>query len=847
MDQAVKEVLSLPEKDRPKAADEIKARLNLDELYSHPRKALELCRIGKCRICDETVLTHPLIMGIGSEPSKLMLVGEAPGKNEDYEGRPFIGRSGQQLKEMLQDAGIENPDDEVFITNAVRCRPKENRDPTLAEIKACSGFLKAEIREVKPNLVLTLGNIPLRAFYGQTGITSLRGIEMWSTDYNVKFLPTVHPASILHGNIQSEVWIERDIRKAVRCSETREFTPFEEPEIYVVKDLADVDQLINLLLEQEEFAFDLETSGLNMFEEGAHILCVSFSWDKKKAGVIPLDHPENPWNEEQWLYIVGRLEELFLSPVKKIGQNVKFDVKWLEAILKFKVSNVTFDTMLAHYSFFEFRGTQGLKQMAADYLNFPEYNLETEYLKGISKNKRYFGMVPLEPLCKYAAMDANATFRLKELFLREMIKVGTSNVFKTLLMPLSNRLTEMEMLGIKIDTVYLTKLQKEVEEKLANIDAGLLTYPSGMQLKEWCISNKKTLNFNSDAHIRVLLFQFEGLHSMKSTPTGMPSVSQEVLEQMDTQNPIIALLLERSHMATLYDNFIEKTWLVIDDGKVHPSYKIHGTETGRLSCENPNYQQIPREEYIKKMFVGDTEEFLYMDADYSQIELRVIAALSGDKSMREIFARGEDIHTAMASKIFNKPLDEITKDERYRAKTMNFSILYGKGTYSVAMDLGITPEEAKVFIEQFFREVPGVQRWIKDTQNIARKTGMVKSPFGRLRHIPEVRSTDRERAAKSLREAVNMPVQSAASDITATAFLKLADIFEENKFKSRLVGLIHDSISVVVHKTEKNKIVPIVKQTMEGLRFPWMGSVPIVVEIKIGKSWGEIEAITEEV
>jgi DNA polymerase-1 len=670
---------------------------------------------------------------------------------------------------------------------------------------------------------------------------------MWCPEFNVKFLPTIHPASILHGNIQSEVWIERDIRKAVRCCETPDFTPFEEPEIFVAKTIPDVEHLIKVLYEQEEFAFDLETSGLNMFEEGAHILCVSFSWDKKKAGVIPLDHPENSWDEQEWLYIVDLLEGLFTGPIRKIGQNVKFDAKWLEAILKFKVNNITFDTMLAHYSFFEYRGTQGLKQMAADYLNFPEYNLETEYLKGISKNKRYFGMVPLDPLCKYAAMDANATFRLKELFQRELIKAGTSNVFKTLLMPLSRRLTEMEMLGIKIDTVYLTQLQKDIEEKLANIDAELLTYPSGMQLKEWCTLNKKTLNFNSDAHIRVLLFQFEGLKSIRSTPTGMPSVSQEVLEQMDTQNPIIALLLERSHLATLYDNFIEKTWAVIDDGKVHPSYKIHGTETGRLSCENPNYQQIPREGYIKKMFVGDSAEFLYMDADYSQIELRVIAGLSGDRSMREIFGRGEDIHTAMASKIFNKPLSEVTKDERYRAKTMNFSILYGKGAYSVAMDLGITPEEAKVFIEQFFKEVPGVQRWIKDTQNVARKTGMVKSPFGRLRHIPEVRSTDRERAAKSLREAVNMPVQSAASDITATAFLKLADIFEENKFKSRLVGLIHDSISVVVHKKELDRVIPIVKQTMEGFKLPWMGSVPIVVEIKIGKSWGEIEAIAKKV
>jgi len=658
-----------------------------------------------------------------------------------------------------------------------------------------------------------------------------------------------------------------------------------------------------------------------------------------------------------------------------------------------------------------------------------------------------------------------------------------------------------------------------MEMKLEDIDAELLTYASGIKLQEWCEEHKKKINFNSDDQVRLLLFKFEGLRSMYSTPTGKGKVDQDTLEAMAGQTPLTDKLIERSHIATLQSHFVRKMWVHLVDGKVHPSYLIHGTETGRLSCADPNYQNIPREGYIKKMFIGDTPDFLYVDADYclaegtkvitefglmsiedivrkkpavlscregktvefnkvtkgiyvgkkevyeltledtsvvrcteehewmlyggvmkktkdlcvgerlahvkesyisrkkyptwylrsnrnyqpkhkvlanylfgktprgmnvdhidgdvqnitsgnlrlisekenkgqgaktwwtratsiekkkkieqiikgqkenrrsyvgegnpnygklkgqiniclqcgkefyvypcnkekryccfscytlarkrnhrvksivfvgeqnvyqitvenlhnyvlsnglvsgnSQIELRVIASLSGDMAMRGIFSRGEDIHTAMAAKIFNKSLEEVTKDERYRAKTMNFSILYGKGPYTVATDLKITADEAKTFIDQFFKEVPGVQKWIRDTQNSVRKTGVVRSPFGRIRHVSEARSTDRARAAKALREAVNMPIQSAASDITVTAFLKLAEIFEQRKFKSRLVGLIHDSISFVVHKRELKRIIPIIKETMEGAKFSWM-TVPTTVEIKVGPSWGETEAV----
>lgn len=841
------EFKKLPKGKLAHGLTELKGSLHLDDYWEDPHSVCQLCVIeGKCNLHANSA--QPLIMGDGPDNAQLMIVGEVPGKVEDKKGRPFVGESGQVLRSMLMEAGVD-PDD-CYITNVCKCMTYKHADPKVGEIKSCVPMLRREIELVKPNLVLLLGNTPLKEFHGKSGITALRGIEFVSEKYGVKCLATFHPANIVRGDKAKEPYIRRDINKAVRLMESSEITAFDEPKIYRVNTVEEVRWLKDELLAAEEVAFDLETSSLNMFDEDAHVLMISFAWAWDKAAYVVLDHPENKLEDDTWDEIVEILEEFFLSDVPKIGHNIKFDIKWLRAVLEIQVNGPLFDTMLAHYATNELI-PHGLKLLSADYLNFPAYDSAIPKPKGKSGHV-YFGDVALPDLGRYAGLDSCATWRLKQALQRELLEHGVDGVFRNILMPASAALIEVELRGLRIDVDYLEDLEERLDNELADLDGKLLEFDS---VQRFITENAKgkqknfKVNFKSPLQLQKILFDYEGLKPVKMTDSGKGySTDKETLTVLSEQGSELAeLLKERSHLATLQNNFVrglhEK---FLQDGDViFPSYLLHGTVTGRLSCREPNLQQVPREDWIKKLYIGSKDENLILAADYSQMELRVVASLSGDKAMQESFHRGEDAHAATAARIYGVNLEDVDKEQRNRAKTMNFAILYGRGATSVAMDLSMTVEQAEEFIKTFFEAVPGVHDWINKTKKSARRNGYVKTAFGRIRHLPDIKSKDRGKVNEALRQAVNTPVQSAASDVTLLAVIELETLFKAEGFQSQIIGTIHDSILVDLVPDEVDIIPQIVKDTMESMEYRWL-TVPLVADVEIGKTWGETEPVDFE-
>ena len=712
---------------------------------------------------------------------------------------------------------------------------------------------------MQPKIVLVLGGPALKVFSGKTGVGSQRGAVFISKSFGVKCIATYHPSAVLRGNEEYGRCLRQDIKKASREASGDVVSEFKPMDVSWIWSLDDLSKLKRILLEQEAFSFDLETSGFKQARDGAHILIASFGW-KGGTAILPLEHPDFDW-EDDWDDAIELLEEIMGSSVVKIAHNGKFDVLWLRGVLGIDVNNFSCDTMLAHYAVSEYKGTHGLKQLAGIYLGIPDYTV-ADKLTSLPRKKRhkntdgegvYFGDLDLETLGRYAAIDAEATFRLWPILHKEMVKNKVDGMYRKVLVPASRVLTEVELNGVQVDLKYLDRLEKDLDDEMAEMAEELLDHKSFQVLKQEYEEEAearggkvkpKEIKFTA-REIEQVLFSIEGLEPIKRTDSGKNwSTDKHVMAELSKTSDLVAAIWERKKVATLQNGYGRGLRKFLIGDKIYPSYLIHGTVTGRLSCSDPNFQQIPREARIKRLYIGHNPEAgdVILEADYSQMELRVITALSGDQNFKEIFRAGKDAHTAIAAKIYDVELDEVTKDQRSRAKTMNFAIMYGKGPHTLAGNLGISVPEAKAFIAEYFQAIPGVKTWIKNTKKRARTDGYVKTPFGRIRHLPEIHSSERSLVEGAYREAVNTPIQSAASDITLLAMVELYDVFKKKDLESCIVGVVHDSIVINVRKAEREELPGLVRGIMEGIKYSWI-NVPLVADVKMGRSWGEAKEV----
>lgn len=578
---------------------------------------------------------------------------------------------------------------------------------------------------------------------------------------------------------------------------------------------------------QAEMAVDTETTSLE--PHTARLLGVSFSWEAGKGYYVGL-----PILEDKKIF--SELKKLLENQsIKKVGHNMKYDYSVLK-LAGIDLAPISFDTMIASYL-----TNAGTRQHNLDSIVFSEFGyrmVPIEALIGVGKKKIPLETVPQEKLSWYSCEDADFTFRMYGKLSKELAKHNLTGLFEKIELPLVPVLTDMELAGIKIDVPFLEHFKKKLAERITKLTTEIYKHAG------------KEFNINSPLQLKEILFsdlQIGIDTKIKRTKTGLSTAASE-LEKLAGEHPIIEPLMEYREMSKLQSTYAEALPKLVNHktGRVHTSFNQTVAATGRLSSSDPNLQNIPiRTELgneIRKAFIAE-RGFRLISADYSQIELRIVASLANDEKMIESFRKGEDIHKRTAADVYEIPLEEVTKEQRYAAKEVNFGVLYGMGVMGLASRKGITREHAREFIDKYF----AVHHWIKDyidsTKALAHKLGYVETLLGRRRYLPEINSSMPQVRSQAERMAVNMPVQGTAADIMKLAMITVHAKLHSISPKSRLLLQVHDELVLEVPEANVKNVSQFVSDTMDTV---YKLKAPIETEVAVGMNWGEMKEIVEK-
>lgn len=791
-------------------------------------------RNKKCKLCPlHASADHVCLMGVGPKAASIMIVGEAPGAREDEAHQAFVGPAGQLLRQLLKEAGVK-PED-CYITNVAKCRPPDNRTPELNELKMCgSTYLSQEIAKVRPRWILLLGNSALRGVVGKSGITKHRG-STYELGESCTAFAAFHPAYALRNPRHLEP-LRADLERFGRMvrGETHEATSTKS---YLIDSKGKLKVLIKKLMEAKEISFDLETSYDHEnkqyhkpWDRGAAIVSIAFSVEEGAGYFVPLWHAESPW-VDKWQEILLLLKPaLQRDGVKYIAHNGKFDTRWLAAFGVF--NRLTFDTMLAAHILEENR-RKGLEELSSVFFGAARWKFD---LKNAHTE-------PIRKLCRYNCTDTDFTLRLYHKF-KEELKANPrqGRIFVKLMMPANQVLTQVETLGMYVYPKRLKSTQRDVLRKREEARTELLGYVPKY--------NRANINFNSTQQVAHWLFTELGLPIIKTTEKGAASTAESVLVQLADKHPAPKALMVYREWKGHAEKLAAWERAMDKNGRIHTNYKLFGTVTGRLSSEEPNLQQVPREGSMRTVF-GAPKGWYFVEADYSQVELRIIAMLSGDPTLRRVYLTGGDAHTKTASELANVDPSLITKEQRKKAKPVNFGFSYGmkeKKFIEYARDnygVHYTMPEAVLYRRRFFDTYSRLLAWHERQRRLGRRYGRVTSPIGRVRHLPDMFSSDQSVSAEAERQAINSPVQSLASDCMLMSLVLLHSRLRPSD--ARIVGTVHDALLFEVRKEARDEVLPIIKQTMEDMTplENWFGcemDIPITTEITYGKYWGDPEA-----
>ena len=580
--------------------------------------------------------------------------------------------------------------------------------------------------------------------------------------------------------------------------------------------------LVEKMMKQEIVAFDTETEGLNALE--TDIVGISFSWQKGIGYYLPIKN--NKSAHEKSFEILRPFFES--TEIIKVGHNIKFDIQVLHKY-NVKVSSPIYDTMVAHY-LINPDMRHNLDTLSESYLNYSPISIESLIGKK-GKNQISMRDVSIDKITDYASEDADITLQLKSIFDKEIEVNNLSKIFYDIEIPMINVLSEMETEGIKIDTSYLEKLDKEFEEDLEKLK------------KEIFKKSGEEFNLNSPKQLGEILFDKLKLVSKpKKTKTGQYSTSEEVLSSLANDHKIIEDILEWRSLDKLQNTYVKSLPNEVSSltNRVHSSFNQTVTTTGRLSSNNPNLQNIPirtaNGQKIRRAFIPRGSDYILMAADYSQIELRVIASMSNEKNMIDAFVNNQDIHTMTASKIYNVDPENVTREQRGNAKTVNFGIIYGVSAFGLSQQTDLNRSESKVMIDNYFLNYPGLKKYMSDQIDFARNNGYVETIMGRRRYLQNINSQNNMLRSGAERNAINAPIQGSAADIIKIAMININSELKKQSLKSKMLLQVHDELVFDVHKSEKDQIKDIVKTTMESAV---KLKVPLKIDLEFGKNWLE--------
>jgi len=579
--------------------------------------------------------------------------------------------------------------------------------------------------------------------------------------------------------------------------------------------------LISKLFMQKSVCFDTETTGVDVFT--AEMVGLSFCFVKGEAYYVTL-----PNERVEALEVLKEFKAFFQSEhIEKVGQNIKFDLLML-SMYGIELKGKLFDTMIAHY-LVQPELRHGMDYLAEIYLRYRTIHYE-ELVGGKGKNQMDIRFVDLDLLCKYAAEDADITFQLKQILEGELKENGLENLFYEIEMPLLRVLSIMERNGVRIDSEALRQSSEILTAELLVIE------------KEIHDLVGFSFNVSSPAQVGEILFDRLKLDDKaKKTKTGQYSTSEDILEKIRSKHPIIGKILDFRGLKKLLSTYIDALPLLINQrtGKVHTSFNQTVAATGRLSSTNPNLQNIPirdaQGKEIRKAFIPD-DGCVFLSADYSQIELRIMAHLSGDKNMLDAFNSGLDIHTATAAKIYKIPVEEVTSDMRRKAKTANFGIIYGISTFGLSERLTIPRAEAKELIDGYFATYPDVKRYMDECIQRAKENGYVETIFGRKRFLSDINSQNSVVRGFAERNAINAPIQGSAADIIKIAMVNIQKrLFAEN-LQTKMTMQVHDELNFTVPEVEIEQARKVVVEEMENVL---KLKVPLIADCGVGKNWLE--------
>ena len=766
--------------------------------------------------------------------------------------------SREEMISRLKGQGFED-DDFVFLGVA----PSQyDGDFGKADLKDFAARVHENIREHDVDGVLSMGNEALFVGTGHSGIMKWRGVTCGLS--NIPVVPTIALGAIDRNPSQIQL-LYADIRRLYSELYGAPRNAGAKPShIYVVTDETKLEKFIDAAHTATAVAFDLETKSFNELEDDAFIVTAAFTFshgdDKKSCWAIPLSHAKSPC-KENWRSILRRAAVAVRTVPVRIAHNAKFDCRWL---VRFGAPiPCNFDTMLAAHMLDENR-FKGLKPLAQMLLDAPPWDISTKSGKG---QPPWYEQHTLKEILKYNAMDTWHTLRLYEIFDKQLKQDARLHaVFSKLMMPASQSLVHIEQRGVFVHRKELKEGAEVVANELSRIHDELMSYvPEDV--------DERTVNFNPSTFARWFLFDHLELPVLVEGKVG-PSMAEEVLQklQRDHPHPALDLMLERvkwqKHQSSFFNPYQE---LITDESRLHTTFKLAGTVTGRLSSGKAdadkvtgskasairgiNLQQVPRDPLVRGIF-GAAPGWAFIEADYSQIELRIAAEISGEPTLTQMYLNNEDVHTAMAIRMTGKPAHKITKEERKKAKAVNFGFLYGMGpakfveTAFKNYGVTVTLNEAKAARAAFFQQFPELVYWHARQRRLAHKFHRVQSPLGRIRHLPDILSPERGVVNEAERQAINSPVQAMASDLCLLSLVLLDRKFRRLGLEARPIGTVHDAINFESPISELPEVLPLIKRTMENppleKLFGYRLNIPIVADIGVGRAWGKSDEVRAE-
>lgn len=787
-----------------------------------------------------------------TERADVLFVGAAPSDDADEQGRPFVESAGRLLRKAIDEFGLGKY--RVALTNTVKCKPPGDKEPTVKQVRACAMYLEEEIANLKPRFIVPLGNVALRALTGKTGITKYIGRQIPHKSGSIVF-PMIHPTSVFYDESRNQPIFESGFEMLLRALQGRQATT---KNFKRVTRLEMAKILVGLTARKATYALDFETGPTGSDPEGnlqgnphfAKIDCMAIAWGARDQDVAWCEWGDGKGAKD--VLLLGALLKLLRSGARMIAQNGVFEAKWLMHLLGLPPHFEwdLEDTLLFHHLLDE-NQSHGLEVIAATYTDMGGYDNEVSLMVAEGRTHHEIWLLDPEALGRYCAGDTLATFKawmqLRSLLLAD---AGLWRVWTTVTKGLIFSVAWAELNGRKIDFSRTGALRKEWEQQADEALADILDDPSVKRyVARRAASDRPIMGgvFNpaSAQQVSDIVFHVLRLPCYGKTKGGAPSIKAEFIEPFKNKSPWIAAYLVWKGRKKAIEKIDEAERLTAPNGFLYGSYLIHGTTTGRPSSSNPNLQNYADE--VRTIVVPRWPDGVIVEADYSQLELRLFAWASDCEYLLDAFRKGHDPHSAMASRMYHVPKPD--KDQRFKGKTANFLLWNGGGSTRLRFSGGLSAPDADEVFELFHAATPHQRRYARGVEREAKANpgGEVRSPVGRLRRVPDIHSFEVGMQRAAAREAANAPVQGTASDINSWAFTMARRLIGRLKIAALGLGITHDSGTYEAREMELPRLVGMLKYVMEVAApkavCPQI-DVPFGVEIKVGTSWGSLEPYT---